>query len=297
MSLTSKHRFGFKVAPLHVRKGPRRYPLQYLKQRSSFWIAALSLIAFVAGNMVGQNGWYAFWKSVLGGYDDSLIVDTGTLAPIERVPDYERWSLYGGSPEAHTFRQVPAHLLVPLPVYKLANIHDSVYSVGHMGSYDEGTDGTGSHPGVDIRTPIGTPVVAIVNGIVTDVRDDPGGFGQLIVIRHPHAPDPLNPKTMTVLHSAYAHLSVQLVTEGQVVQKGEEIGLTGQTGFATGPHLHFQIDRDEAPWHPYWPFTADEARTAGLTLSAAVNHGLNKQMLEKFMVHSMRYVQANYPPL
>lgn len=297
MSLTSKHRFGFKVAPLHIRKGPRRYPLQYLKQRSSFWIAALSLIAFVAGNMVGQNGWYAFWKSVLGGYDDNLIVYTGTVAPIARVPDYERWSLYGGSPEAHTFRQVPEHLFMSLPAYKVASIHDLVYSVGHMGSYDEGTDGTGSHPGVDIRTPVGTPVVAIANGIVTDVRDDPEGFGQFIVIRHPHVPDPLHPKTTTVLHSVYAHLSAQLVIEGQVVQKGEEIGLSGQTGFATGPHLHFQLDLNEAPWHPYWPFTSAEARSAGLTLSAAVNQGLNKQLLEEYMTHPMRYVQANYPPL
>jgi len=278
---------------------------KYLKQKSSFLIAALSLVAFVGGNMLGQHGWYAFWKSVFGKADDSLIVYAGTVAPIKEVPDYTRWSQYGGDGDTHTFKQVPKDVLVPLPAYDMteqsADYRNSpagdVYSIGHMGSYETGADGEGSHPGVDIRTPVGTPILAIANGVVERVSEDAGGFGRLIVIRHPNVPDPRNPKKTTTLHSAYAHLSAQLVAEGEIVQKGQQIALSGQTGFATGPHLHFQIDRDDAPWHPYWPFSGAEARAAGMSTAQAINAGLHQERGFQNTVHPMLYVQANYAPV
>jgi murein DD-endopeptidase MepM/ murein hydrolase activator NlpD len=141
--------------------------------------------------------------------------------------------------------------------------------------------------------PVGTPVRAIANGIVTQVREDAGGFGLYITIRHPHMPDPDRPKNETVLYSNYAHLSAQLVQEGDIVEKGQEIGLSGQTGFVTGPHLHFQIDRDEAPWHPYWPFTGAEARAAGLTTTQAINAGFHQERLAQYTENPMLVVQAN----
>lgn len=296
MALKHKKRIGFSSTPLHRGKDLVRYPLEYLRQRSSFWIAALSLLAFVAGNMVGQHGWYAFWRSVWGGYEDHLIVYTGTVAPIEAVPDYEAWARYGGDWQENTYRQVPVSVLKPLPPYRVGEENDA-YSMGHLGSYEHIQDGTGSHPGVDIRVPEGTPVVAIANGIVEQVREDNGGFGKLVVIRHPHIPDPLDSTKTTVLHSVYAHLNVQLVSEGQVVQKGEKIGLSGSTGYVTGPHLHFQIDRDDAPWHPYWPFTIQEANLVGLDFVRAVDHGFHRERGALYTIHPMLYVQANYKPV
>jgi murein DD-endopeptidase MepM/ murein hydrolase activator NlpD len=301
--ITSSRRHGFRSRPLHKKRKSRLkgfFSLGYLKQKYSFFVASISLFAFVAGNMLGQYGWHTF-RAALGNADDSLVVYTGTVTPIDKVPDYVRWAQYGGHPALHTFRQVPKDLLVPLPPYDSAEQrqHESkpgdVYSTGHMGDYDSGAEGEGSHVGVDIRAPIGTPVRSIAAGIVTDVREDKYGFGKLIVIRHPHMPDPANPKNEIVLHSNYAHLSAQLVSIGQLVQKGEEIGLTGMTGFATGPHLHFQIDRDTAPFHPFWPFSASEARNAGFGYTQALNDGFQQQRGYEFTLNPMLVVQANLP--
>jgi murein DD-endopeptidase MepM/ murein hydrolase activator NlpD len=302
MRLSTAKKAGFSRKVVRPRKELPRQTVGYLKQKSSFLVAAFSLVAFISGNMIGQNGWYAFMKAALGQYDDSLITYTGTVTPIALVPDYTKWSTYGGNGEEHTFRQVPKDLLIPLPAYKQATEKKDynhspagdVFSVGHMGSYETGAEGDGSHIGVDIRAPQGTPVRAIANGIVTRVANDASGFGLLIVIRHPHMPDPENPEYETVLHSNYAHLSAQYVSEGDVVKKGQEIGLTGKTGFATGPHLHFQIDRDTAPWHPYWAFSYTEAREAGMNTAQAINNGLGKERGYEYTVHPMLLVQSNY---
>ncbi len=263
-------------------------------------------MAFLVGNMVGQHGWYVFWRSVWGEGTDQYIAYTGVVTPIDKVPDYVRWAKqYGGDPHLHTYKQVPQDLLVPLPPYDAALQHahleesdiGQVYSVGHNGSYRTGGDNDGSHPGVDIRVPIGTPVRSIANGVVDSVKDDTGGFGIVVVVRHPNAPDPDNPRRITTLYSVYAHLSAALVDEGMVVQKGDRIALSGDTGFASGPHLHFQMDRSDAPWHPYWPFSTADIRGAGLGgTAAAVNAGLGADNVRLYTVHPMLYVQSNPSP-
>ena len=301
MTLRPRKKMGFSVRTMHRKKEPTS--LHFLSGKISFWIATFSICAFVVGNMVGQHGWYAFWKSVLGQVDDSAIIYTGTVTPIEKVPDLERWAAYGGDPSVHTFRQIPEDFLIPLPLYDSALMKRTdrahghggdVYSVGHMGSYSSGAEGSGSHPGIDIRVPIGTPIRTIASGIVTDVKHG-GGYGKVVVVKHPNVPDPRNPNQTTTLYSSYAHLSAIYVTKGAVLQKGEHIADSGATGFTSGPHLHFQLDRDEAPWHPYWPFTGTEARNEGLTLTQAVNNGLFKPRGFMYTVNPMLYVQADYP--
>lgn len=295
--LVSRHRLGFKASPIHRSHEPHAF--HYLAQRTSFWVAVLSLLAFVTGNMIGQHGWQVFWKSVLGRDNDSLIVYTGTVTPIALVPDYMRWTQYGGNPQEHTFREVPQDLLIPLPPYtpsRMSAQASAIYSVSYLGSYVSGVEGTGSHPAVDIRVPIGTPVRSIASGIVSEVKDATG-FGKTVVIRHPNIPDPDNPRSTTVLYSNYAHLSTTFVEEGDIVSKGDQIALSGMTGDATGPHLHFQIDQDTAPWHPYWPFTAEELRTAGLSTNAAVNRGFHADRAAAYTVNPLLFVQADYEPV
>ncbi|HLD63732.1 MAG TPA: M23 family metallopeptidase [Candidatus Peribacteraceae bacterium] len=285
--------------PLHRVTEPS--PWQFLRQRSSFWFATITIFAFVIGNMLGQHGWHTFWASVIGREE---IVYDGVVTPIALVPDYVKWARYGGDPHLHTFKQVPQDALVPLPPYNAAqqndpdyvSPHGQIYSVGHLGSYTDGGDHDGAHVGVDIRVPVGTPVRAIANGIVRDVRDDAGGFGILVVIEHPNVPDPKNPKTTTSLFSIYAHLSATLIAVGDVVSKGEQIALSGQTGFASGPHLHFQIDNAKAPWHPYWPFSTSEARSAGMSFTQAINAGLHSERGQEYTVSPLLYVQAGYEP-
>lgn len=295
--LVSRTTLGFRATPLHRSFEPHAF--RYLAQRTSFWVAVLSLLAFVTGNMIGQHGWQVFWKSVLGRDDDSLIVYTGTVTPIALVPDYVRWARYGGNPQEHTFRAVPQDVLIPLPPYS-AVLHDEtarvIYSVSYMGSYQTGYEHSGSHPAVDIRVPVGTPVRSIASGIVSEVKDA-AGFGKTVVIRHPNVPDPDRPAQTTVLFSSYAHLSIAFVQPGDIVEKGEQIALSGATGDVTGPHLHFQIDRDSAPWHPYWPFTTEELRAAGYSAAQAINSGFHSDRGTAFTVNPLLYAQANHPPV
>lgn len=96
------------------------------------------------------------------------------------------------------------------------------------------------HDGLDIGVPIGTAVHAPLSGTVlgtgnTDLAHDAAGkqcysFGKWIMLQHPNGLDTL-----------YAHLSEIDVAKGQAVSMGDIIGLTGETGYATGPHLHFGV--------------------------------------------------------
>ncbi|MDD5055232.1 MAG: M23 family metallopeptidase [Candidatus Peribacteraceae bacterium] len=292
-------RLGFRIRTIYRLRKPRAFEIA--KQKMSFLIASLSLIAFVAGNMVGQHGWYAFWKTVLGKENDALIPFVGMVMPIERVPDYGAWSSYGGgsSPD-HTFRQVPASVLIPLPTYDPSALHRTsegagllnlVYSIGHMGSYATGQDHSGSHPGVDIRVPVGTPVVSIANGVVETEAMISSGYGHHVVIRHPNVPDPDHAGQTITIYSIYAHLDTILVTQGETVHMGQSIATSGQTGLASGPHLHFQIDRDDAPFHPYWPFNTADMNAARLSFNAAIDSGLNQSQGDKYTVSPLLLVQ------
>jgi murein DD-endopeptidase MepM/ murein hydrolase activator NlpD len=88
------------------------------------------------------------------------------------------------------------------------------------------------HPGVDIEADYGTPVRASAAGTVVANGYD-GGYGNKIDIDHGNG-----------YHTWYAHLSRVDVSVGTHVYKGEDIGLAGATGFATGPHLHYQVMYD-----------------------------------------------------
>ncbi len=296
MTIVSKRRFGFTSASVYRRKEPHAF--KYLSERATFWIAVLSIFAFVTGNMVGQHGWNVFWKSVLGEGSDSMIVFTGMVPPISQIPDYEKWAKLGGNIRTNTFRQVPKDLLVPMPRYirhgdDLTSDAElrRVYFVEHLGTYANGR-GKGSHLGEDISVPEGTPVLSIANGIVFRTGFESGGYGNFVVIKHPNVPDVERRGEKSTIYSVYAHLSASLVQEGMVVQKGDQIGQSGQTGFATAPHLHFQIDLSTAPYHPYWPFTAADQRTAKMSFVQAIDAGLRRENGVLYTLDPMLTVQT-----
>jgi murein DD-endopeptidase MepM/ murein hydrolase activator NlpD len=87
------------------------------------------------------------------------------------------------------------------------------------------------HVGVDIAAPVGTPVLAPANGVVTLVHNDMFYTGGTLFLQHG-----MGVSTM------YIHLSKILVKEGQEVQQGETIAEVGMTGRATGPHLHWGLN-------------------------------------------------------
>ena len=88
-----------------------------------------------------------------------------------------------------------------------------------------------NHNGIDLAAAEGTPVYAIKDGAVYTVIENDVEFGNYIILSHDQG-------KMT---SVYAHLSKVFVDRYQYVKKGTVIGLVGQTGKATGPHLHFEI--------------------------------------------------------
>jgi murein DD-endopeptidase MepM/ murein hydrolase activator NlpD len=96
------------------------------------------------------------------------------------------------------------------------------------------------HEGVDFAAPLGTPVQAAGDGILADAGYR-GGYGNLVTIQHD-----------TKYATRYAHLSkfAANLRPGQSVKKGQIIGYVGQTGFATGPHLHFEIRVNDVANNP-----------------------------------------------
>lgn len=168
------------------------------------------------------------------------------------------------------------------------------YSVPYLGTYKlDGKAGTGSHAAVDIKLLMRTPVVSIANGIVTDVQSKETGFGKYVVIRHDNVPSVENPGQLTTYFSNYSHLDEHVVAVGDAVLKGDIIAYNGNTGTSTTPHIHFQIDTVDAPFHPYWPFTWKEAEDAGLSFYEAVNTGLGQENGKRYTVNPMEFVQAN----
>lgn len=96
------------------------------------------------------------------------------------------------------------------------------------------------HKGIDIRADVGTPVYAARSGKVIYASNELSGFGNCIIIQH----DP-------VWTTFYAHNDRNLVRAGDVVQCGQQIAEVGQTGRATGPHLHFEIRHDGTALDPH----------------------------------------------
>ncbi|HSV55239.1 MAG TPA: M23 family metallopeptidase [Burkholderiaceae bacterium] len=86
-----------------------------------------------------------------------------------------------------------------------------------------------AHLGVDYAAPSGTPVRSVGDGVV-DFAGAQNGFGNVVYVKHRNG-------HVTV----YAHLSKINVNRGQGVSQGQNVGLVGATGWATGPHLHFEF--------------------------------------------------------
>jgi len=86
------------------------------------------------------------------------------------------------------------------------------------------------HLGVDIAASEGTPLLAPADAVVALVHDDMFFTGKTLILDHGHG-----------LTSVYAHMSHMAVSEGQLVEAGQVIGAVGQSGRATGPHLHWGV--------------------------------------------------------
>ncbi len=121
------------------------------------------------------------------------------------------------------------------------------------------------HPGIDIRAPLGTPVLAVSSGVVIESRLSPNEPPDYVWAQPKPADWPANvrwPRIMglgnvvRIFHpadgsiSVYAHMAKRIATKGDHVASGQMIGEVGSTGFSSGPHLHFELRRSGQPVDP-----------------------------------------------
>ena len=91
---------------------------------------------------------------------------------------------------------------------------------------------------MDFTGTVGTPIYATGNGVVIESKFDKG-YGRHVVIDHG-----FSYKTL------YAHMDKILAKKGQKIKRGDVIGYLGNTGLSTGPHLHYEVRKNDKPIDP-----------------------------------------------
>jgi murein DD-endopeptidase MepM/ murein hydrolase activator NlpD len=86
------------------------------------------------------------------------------------------------------------------------------------------------HKGIDLITPMGSPIYATADGVVNALQNNPKSYGKLIKINHGLG-----------FTTYYGHLNKIIVKRNQVVIKNQLIGFSGNSGLSTGPHLHYEV--------------------------------------------------------
>jgi len=176
------------------------------------WIIVVAVLSVVA------LGGMAAFNTTIGQQQAELIERQKELDQLAAEVYWTRLSL----------RAPPYH-----PPLEQARISSGTgYRMDPMGG---GTEGL--HKGVDLVAPGGTPVVAVMDGVVVEHWPSPNTywkghpvFGGLVVLDHGDG-----------LFSIYGHLKFTYVHEGLRVGVGQVIGRLGSTGISTGPHLHFEV--------------------------------------------------------
>lgn len=143
-------------------------------------------------------------------------------------------------------KQLPVEIITPSggaatpPTATPSDAEEGAYLWPVSGSINSGFGPRGAsfHDGLDIAAPAGTPIRAVEQGDVI-YSDQLRGYGNIVIIRHGGG-----------IVSVYAHNEVNLVRDGQQVARGEVIARVGSTGRVTGPHLHFEIRKNNLAQDP-----------------------------------------------
>jgi len=130
-----------------------------------------------------------------------------------------------------------ADAAIAVPSDKPVKTADFMSAYGHRRDPFEGR--TKMHQGIDLAAPIGTPIYATADGVISAAGWNSGGYGNLIKVDHGKG-----------IETRYAHLSSIAVRPGQRVRRGELIGRMGSTGRSTGSHLHYEVRIDGKAVNP-----------------------------------------------
>ena len=130
--------------------------------------------------------------------------------------------------------QIPNHARLPLAGVVVDAVITQPFGCTSfdLEPYDPFCPGRHIHTGIDLAAPLGTPVHSASAG-TAHVGFDPAGAGQYVVVT-----------VDAHVRVFYCHLSAVRVINGQAVTAGFVIGALGQSGMATGPHVHFEVQRD-----------------------------------------------------
>ena len=155
--------------------------------------------------------------------------------------------LTGGQPASSAGRRIPAPSREPRPLPANVPIAPPRNFAGDfawpvrgalLASFGPGPGGVRNN-GIDIAVPAGSPVHAAADGVVAYAGDKVAVFGGLVLITHGGG-----------WVSVYGHASRVDVVRGQKVAKGQIIGLSGDTGYASRPKLHFELRKNRVPVDP-----------------------------------------------
>lgn len=143
----------------------------------------------------------------------------------------------------------PARAAVYIPTGRPV---DNLALTSNYGARNDPFNGrTRMHKGIDIPGPVGTPIFATADGIVSRSQWV-NGYGNLVEISHGNDTE-----------TRYGHLSRLVVKPNERVRRGQLIGLMGSTGRSTGSHLHYEIRISGAAINPL-PFVTGSERTMAL---------------------------------
>ena len=119
------------------------------------------------------------------------------------------------------------------------------------------------HQGIDLAAPMGTPIYATADGVVTDAGYNSGGYGNLIKVDHGRG-----------IETRYGHLSAIMVRAGQRITRGQQIGRMGSTGRSTGSHLHYEVRIDGRAVNPI-PFMKSNEYLLAMQKNGAGKHSMD----------------------
>jgi murein DD-endopeptidase MepM/ murein hydrolase activator NlpD len=128
------------------------------------------------------------------------------------------------------FRSIPIQLAWPFATHPaISQMFGANWQVYQAYGYP-------GHEGTDFAVMTGTPVLAAFDGVVTEAASMVGSYGMHVRLRHNQ-----NDRTFQTLYGHFSRLDVKV---GDVVKTGQQIGLSGNSGNSTGPHMHFGLSVD-----------------------------------------------------
>lgn len=203
----------------------------------------------------------SYYNSILSSQEANLaVVKYGNLPATNFYDDFDESTVFNIVPET----EFPESQIIKIESDSLGIYHHP--KVGPVNSKFGWRDGR-MHKGIDINLHKGDVIVAAFDGMVR-IAQAKGAFGNVIIIRHYNG-----------LETVYAHLSKIKVKPGQVVIAGQLIGLGGNTGRSSGPHLHFEV----------------RFKGQALNPSSIISFTENKTLNDSIIIKKSRYGICAYP--